>query len=72
MGKKTRKRSPIPDDIQGTAEKICQVFSLKVKTKLLQMTEIEKKTHHFRQKQTQIFHHYRVLLRQKRTYTKST
>ena len=47
MGKKTRKRLPIPDDIQGTAEKICQVSPLKVKTKLLQMTEIEKKRHHF-------------------------
>ena len=24
-GKKTRKRLPIPDEIEGTAEKICQV-----------------------------------------------
>ena len=47
MGKKTWKRLPIPDDIQGTAEKICQVSPLKVKTKLLQMTEIEKKTASF-------------------------
>ena len=42
-GKKTRKRLPIPDEIQGTAEKICQVSPLKVETKLLQTTEIEKK-----------------------------
>ena len=28
--KKTRKRLPIPDEIQGTAEKICQVSPLKV------------------------------------------
>ena len=47
MGKKIRKRLPIPDDIQGTAEKICQVSPLKVETKLLQMTEIEKKTASF-------------------------
>ena len=66
-GKKTRKRLPIPDEIQGTVEKICQVSLLKVETKLLQMTEIEKKTHHFQLKQTQIFHRHRLLLRQKRT-----
>ena len=46
-GKKTRKRLPIPDEIQGTAEKICQVSPLKVETKLLQTTEIEKKTTSF-------------------------
>ena len=66
-GKKTRKRLPIPDEIQGTAEKICQVSPLKVETKLLQTTEIEKKTRHFRLKQTQIFHRHRLLLRQNRT-----
>ena len=42
-GKKTRKRLHIADDSLGTAEKICQVSPLKVETKLLQMTEIEKK-----------------------------
>ena len=66
-GKKTRKRLPIPDEIQGTAEKICQVSPLKVETKLLQTTEIEKKMRHFRLKQTQIFHRHRLLLRQNRT-----
>ena len=72
MGKKTQKRLPIADDSLGTAEKICQVSLLKVETKLLQMTEIEKKTRHFRRTWTQIFHRHRVLLKQKRTYTKST
>ena len=47
MGKKTGKRLPIPDDTQGTVEKICQVSPLKVETKLLQMTEIEKKNASF-------------------------
>ena len=46
-GKKTRKRLPIPDEIQGTVEKICQVSPLKVETKLLQTTEIEKKNASF-------------------------
>ena len=41
-GKRTRKRLPIPHEIQWTAEKICQVSPLKVETKLLQTTEIEK------------------------------
>ena len=47
MGKKTRKRLPIADDSQGTVEKICQVSPLKVETKLLQTTEIEKKNASF-------------------------
>ena len=65
--KKHGKRLPIPDEIQGTAEKICQVSPLKVETKLLQTTEIEKKTRHFQLKQTQIFHRHRLLFRQNRT-----
>ena len=47
LEKKTRKRLPIADDSQGTAEKICQVSPLKVETKLLQTTEIEKKNASF-------------------------